>query len=247
MDNCLLTEELLTEAVELACKTEDSLYEKTVLDIPHRFSAKYRKEIKKLLVYEKEKQKNPSIDKSVKIHHHVKPKKRYLLIAAIIMLMASMTAMAVEPIREKVIQMIEKCFSDHTEVTFEGLEGRLAEEQKLPEEFIVQKLTYVPERYTFDDESVDEEFYDYTCTYLNEEGYTLVYSQMAVKYFDASITSDGSPAVPVTVKGKEAYCLKDEYGCNTVLYINDGYVYLLSGDETVQTLIDIFEKNKNIK
>lgn len=242
MDNTILTEAILKEAAGIACHTEDSFYKEEIDNCTHRFSKKYKKKMKKLV----ECAENPQGENESHIRCYKIPRKKYILIAAIIVLMASMTVIAVEPIREKVIQLIEKCFSEYTEVSFQDLTGKAAEDYELPEKFEVQKLTYVPENYKMEEETIDETFYLYDCGYVNEEGSVLWYEQCAVKYSDAAITSDGNPAKVITIKGKEAYWLRDKYDWNTIIYVNGDYVYTLSAKETIYTLTDIFEKNKNI-
>ena len=242
MDKMILTEEILKDAVKIACHKEDSLYEKEINTCTHLFSRKYKKKMKKLMAYASQfEQKHEPYPISYGV-----PKKRYLLIAAIIIMMVSMTAMAVEPIREKVIQLIEKCFPEYTEVSFQDLTGKEAKDYELPDKMEIHKLTYVPENYKFLEENFDETFYIYDCVYINEEGNTLWYGQTAIKYSDAAISSDGKKAQILTIKGKEAYWIKDEYGGNTIIYVNGDYVYTLGADEDIRVLIEIFEKNKNI-
>lgn len=242
MDKTILTEELLKEAVKIACHTEDVLYENEINNCTHRFSSKYKKKMKKLTVYAEQLE---CQCESHPIIYRV-PKKRYLLIATIVIMMASMTVAAVEPIREKVMQLIEKCFPEYTDFSFRDLTGKSAWEYELPDKMEVHKLTYVPENYKFAEEDFDETFYIYECAYVNEDGYTLWYDQTAIKYSDAIISSDGKPAQIISIKGKEAYWISDKYGGNSIIYVSGDYVYTLSADENIQVLTEIFEKNKNI-
>ncbi len=243
----ILTDDILRNAVRIACEYEDVVYEEATRDVVHTFSEDYRKKMRKLTAYANElERQSEAKTQSARTGNRRIAKKRYLLIAAIIITMASMTALAVEPIREKVIEFIEQCFSEYTEVEFEEAEKSTTKEETLPEKFEIQRLTYVPEGYVFDEEYTDETFYDYGASYLNGEGRTLFYNQVAIMYADATVTSDGTEAVPIELNGKEGYWIKDEYGWNTIFYINEEYVFILSANEEVQYLVEILIKNKII-
>ena len=59
--------------------------------------------------------------------------------------------------------------------------------------------------------------------------------------------SNGERMEKIDVKNKQGYWIKDTGGWNHLIYVNDGYVYYLSGHENIDNLISILEKNKKIK
>ena len=158
-----------------------------------------------------------------------------------------MTAFAIEPIREGIYQLIEKCFSDHTDISFEKVQSEIKGQEEEIKEFKPQKLEYVPEGYVLENEETDEEIYYYSMCFVDKKDTPLYYIQMGIEYFDFTVSSNGERIEKVDVKNKQGYWVKDTDGWNKLLYVKDGYVYMLSGHENIENLISILEKNKKIK
>ena len=140
--------------------------------------------------------------------------------------------------------MIERIFSDHTEVSFEEIEQEI-DEQKIgvtPENFVVRKLTKVPVQYKLESDEKDDIFFDYYANYMDEKGRALNYHQQAIDYVDTWVlTSDGESAKRIIINGDNAYLLTDTDGWKIVLYLKDGYLYKLGGYEECDDLINILE------
>ncbi len=63
---------------------------------------------------------------------------RLFLIVVLLMVGMSMTVFAIEPIREGIYQLIERCFSDHTDISFEKVQSEIKGQEEEIKEF---KLT----------------------------------------------------------------------------------------------------------
>lgn len=83
--------------------------------------------------------------------------------------------------------------------------------------------------------------------FVDKKDTPLYYIQMGIEYFDFTVSSNGERIEKVDVKNKQGYWVKDTDGWNKLLYVKDGYVYMLSGHENIENLISILEKNKKIK
>lgn len=229
MSKEILSENLLEELVEKACELENKMFQEEIEQCDHVFSEDYQKKMDTLM--------GKSSSRIVYRRRRRMPMK-YLLAAVLMALMMAITVVAVEPLREKVVQMIEKLFSDHTDISFGETEPMEA-----PIEFKAHKLKYVPEGYNLAEEELAKEMNYYVCVYTNKEDNSIVYEQNLVKEYNSSITSDGSPARKIDINGKEAYVLKDPHGITTVIYVEGKYVFTILSQEDTQTIVDIFEKN----
>lgn len=98
-----------------------------------------------------------------------------------------------------------------------------------------------------ENEETDEEIYYYSMCFVDKKDTPLYYIQMGIEYFDFTVSSNGERIEKVDVKNKQGYWVKDTDGWNKLLYVKDGYVYMLSGHENIENLISILEKNKKIK
>ena len=242
MSKMILTDELLKEAAAKAMKIECAVYEKyAAQEEEHEFSKEHERGIRELVRENCGKAKA----KSGRYRgNRVSLRVRIAFVAVVVMMMGSMTVLAVEPLREKVYQMIERIFSDHTEVSFEEIEQEI-DEQKIgvtPENFVVRKLTKVPVQYRLESDEKDDIFFDYYANYMDEKGRALNYHQQAIDYVDTWVlTSDGESAKRIVVNGESAYLLSDTDGWKIILYLKDGCLYKLGGYEECDDLINILE------
>lgn len=231
MNNLILTEEMLKNAVIKACHVEDELYGKDIEMEEHVFSRKYRLKMETLIRTEA-KQKN-TMRRSGKLRF------RYILVAALISIMMATTVMAYEPLREKVFQIIEKLFSDHTDVTFEEIEGGAENGSEIQDEFVIFEPAYIPDGYELVDEGITEALKSHIYVYMNEKEKAFFFSQDLAGEFDVSFTSDGKSAKEIPINGRTAYWIQDDEGYNTVLYVYEEYVITIAGYDDVEILLDI--------
>lgn len=244
MSKDILPGTLLKEAVEKAREMETSVYEKKITqDEEHVFSDEYRQRMEKLISGEND-------NDGVKIINHFVKKRsmrfKIILIAAIIMLMGSMTVLAVEPLREKVYQFVEHLFSNHTDVSFEKIEeeedSRVIESNQND---YPRKLEKVPAGYTLYKEEVDFELLNVLQIYLldlGEQTKQIVYQQCWLEYSgNFGITSDGTPAEEIIVVDKQAYLFTDDKGYHTIVLEKDGFGYLIGGEADVEELVQCLE------
>lgn len=258
-----ISDELLREAVKQACEQEGAYYEEFTKDAKHHFSIRHRIRMQRLYrkmkrkkaeepadryrVYTYPRRETDAEEKQFTSYRVTRLNPKFLLIVVLLMISMSMTVFAIEPIREGIYQLIEKCFSDHTDISFEKVQSEIKGQEEEIKEFKPQKLEYVPEGYVLENEEADETFLMYSADYVNVEDYSLFYEQVAIQFFDPSISSNGERMEKIDVKNKYGYWIKDTGGWNHLIYVNDGYVYYLSGHENIDNLISILEKNKKIK
>ena len=256
-----ISDELLREAVKQACEREGTYYEEFTKDAKHHFSIRHQIRMRRLYRKMKRKKAEEPVDRYRVYTYPItetddrrqfvstrvpRLRPRLFLIVVLLMVGMSMTAFAVEPIREGIYQLIEKCFSDHTDISFEKVQSEIKGQEEEIKEFKPQKLEYVPEGYVLENEETDEEIYYYSMCFVDKKDTPLYYIQMGIEYFDFTVSSNGERIEKVDVKNKQGYWVKDTDGWNKLLYVKDGYVYMLSGHENIENLISILEKNKKL-
>lgn len=257
-----ISDELLREAVKQACEREGTYYEEFTKDAKHHFSIRHQIRMRRLYRKMKRKKAEEPVDRYRVYTYPItetdnrrqfvstrlpRLRPRFLLIVILLMISMTMTVFAIEPIREGIYQLIEKCFSDHTDISFEKVQSEIKGQEEEIKEFKPQKLEYVPEGYVLENEETDETFLMYSADYNGADEYPLYYIQMGIEYFDFKVSSNGERIEKVDAKNKQGYWVKDTNSWNKLLYGKDGYVYMLSGHENIENLINILEKNKKIK
>lgn len=245
-----ISDELLREAVKQACEREGTYYEEFTKDAKHHFSIRHQIRMRRLYRKMKRKKAEEPVDRyrvytypmteddddrrqfvSTRVPR-LRP--RLFLIVVLLMVGMSMTVFAIEPIREGIYQLIERCFSDHTDISFEKVQSEIKGQEEEIKEFKPQKLEYVPEGYVLENEETDEEIYYYSMCFVDKKDTPLYYIQMGIEYFDFTVSSNGERIEKVDVKNKQGYWVKDTDGWNKLLYVKDGYVYMLSGHEILR-------------
>lgn len=251
MNNILLPEDILREAVQGACKRENAAYDKLVTEREKPvFSHNFEKNIVKL----KKEIKHTKTADIIEYPHTTFPRKRMrlklALIAIIIMMFGSMTVMAVEPIREKVYQIIETLFPDHTDISFKEVEEDTQENETdsqtrsfNPADF-PKKLKWVPEGYELIQEDIDTDLFYLMQTYINPQKQYLAYDQMLLENTNGlDITSNGKGAKEIIINGKTGYLFTDEDNYHIILYMQDGFAYKIGGYLNETDLIKCLENS----
>lgn len=242
MSREVMSKDVMKDALRKSMEIKLAAYEKKIeKEEDHAFSEEYRKTMDAMVRTGERKEKNnivryASRRKSLRF--------KVALVAAIIMLMGSMTVLAVEPVREKVYQMIEKIFSDHTDILFENTKS---EENNFETKGVYpRKLKTIPEGYEFvkEEDFSDIDILQFTQIFQNEKGENLIYDQIEIEEFadsGVSVTSNGEPAKEVSVCGEAARELIDQGGYRTIIYEKDGFVYMISGFLEEKELITCLE------
>lgn len=241
MSKIVLTDELLKEAAMKAMKIEASVYGKIADQAEeHGFSEEHEKKMRELV------EKNLGKARSKHTSKRMSLRIRIALVAVIVMMMGSMTVLAVEPLRVKVYRMVERLFSDHTDVTFEEIEEEIrAQSGEVDMENYPRRLKKVPEGYTlFSEEDFMKEevkLPDFSQGYKNSKDQNLWYSQTLAELYDVSITSDGSPAKRIKIENEQAYLFTDDENYHGIIMEKDGFVYTIGGYDEVDELIACLE------
>lgn len=115
MERIPISDERLKDAIKKACILEDERYDRILEDTGHEFSGQYLNKMKYLLRNSTEPKNNYSCDdRRKKIIS-----KRYVVIAIIIALVASVSVFASEAIEEQHANQHEQYYSEDTEILAE--------------------------------------------------------------------------------------------------------------------------------
>lgn len=254
MSKILLSEELLKDAVKKACETENAVYDKMIVDEEEYV---FSDELKKNII-ELSKKEDSTKDAGIISYSAGRLSKKSLrfkivLVAVIIMLLGSMTVVAVGPIRAKVYKMVEKFFSGYTDVTFEEVEEE-TEKSEIDSESrtfnpvdFPKRINWIPEGYTLFKEDVVEEVYFIAQVYQEDPAKPIIYQQMALEYSTGwNISSDGTTAKEILIGDEKGKLISDEYGYHSIVLEKEGFAYYIGGKVEVEVLIkclqSVFEK-----
>lgn len=238
MSKQILSDDLLKEAVAKAFDMEAAAYKKMAEQAEeHQFSTEYREKLQELSKERPDSKKHKIVKFSRKSIWM-----RIAVVAVLVMAMGA-TVLAVEPLRIKAYRMMEKLFPDHTDVTFEEIKEEMNSQAKEfnPGDY-PRKLKKVPEGYTLVNEEENVKLFSIMQIYLNEKEQDIVYQQVPIDYSNGwTITSDGTKAKELQVCGKKAYLFTDENKYHTIVFVKDGFSYLLGGYEEVDDLVACLE------
>lgn len=244
MSKIILTDELLKEAVAKAMKIECAAYGKMADRAgEHEFSEEHEQKMRELVEKNFKKTKSGASYTRKKMSWRI----RLALVAVVIMMMGSMTVLAVEPLQTKVYQMVERLFSDHTDVTFEEIEEEIGSQNgEVDMENYPRRLKTVPEGYVLVEEidfmkDPEIELPDFSQQYSNSKEQCFNYMQVLTENYDASITSDGTPAKRIKVGNDQAYLFTDDDNYHGIIMEKDGFVYTIGGYDEVDELITCLE------
>lgn len=239
MSKEILTDELLKEAVAKAFEMESSMYERMAGSAgEHEFSPEYRQRMEALAA--------PRGDGKVKGFGKRRKWLRIAAAAVIFIVMSGTAVSAIDPMHEKMYEMLEFTFPDHTEISFKELadDEEAKGKEITSENFQVRRLKAPPE-YTKVKVSTNYYFKSYSECYDDGNGYCMYYEQYDMKMLADSagwtVTSNGEKAKTISVDGKKAYLITDDYDYHSIIYIRDGYLYNISGHGDAGKLVRMLE------
>lgn len=181
-------------------------------------------------------------NKQISYRKKKKLKIRYLLVAILILALSCTTVLAVEPVRTKCIEIIEKLSEFTTSVSFNVQK----KEETKEGEFKILKPGYIPGGYKQVSEFYIESVQDYNLIYVNEEGDSLSYTQRRAENWGAfTFMSDGEPAKEMKLNGYPLYLITDKVWGDTMIYVRDDYIFYVIGEEEPEVLMEILRSLKN--
>ena len=171
--------------------------------------------------------------------------RRYLAVAALLMVFASVAALASETVRNGLAQLRLQFFPDNVtiEAAPEPATEQAANGQTGPtatKEFHAYKWKEVPEGYEVVQEDEDVEFKIYQIDYKNSLGGFIHYVQGDAQTWQTSISYDtqkGYKHILQLDDGLEAYSISDGRN-NTIFYEKDGYLFEFMSDQPEEIIID---------
>ncbi len=250
MSRLLLSEDLLKESVIRACERENTMLGMLAAEEEEpAFSREFEKSMQRLCKEEKKGKRENVISYSPARISKKRLRVKIILIAALVAMLGSMTVLAVGPVREKLYKMVETLFPDHTDVNFQEIGEETAGDETDSEDLsfnpadFPRKLKWMPEGFVLESEEyLSDNFYmmQMYCNQQNEyEGIT--YTQVPVDGTGMSITSDGTPAEEITVGGERAYLFTDEDDYHNIVLTKEGFIYHVSGNIEVKTMVRCLE------
>lgn len=257
-------EDRLRAAVLSAAEEEMNEIDRETEGLSHTFSPRFERKMQDIL----NEQKNGTSaretgsyldalrrqDKKKKSRHSFS-RSRYVLAAALLMVLVSTAVFASEDVREGLRQLSVQFFSDR--VTVESTEpggaavrdtesGGMAAASKEndPESFHACKWKTLPEGYKVVEETEIPESHIYNVMYENNKGETIHYSQHDSAEYTINITYDEKDGYrkKIDLGGMEAYSVSNGE-TNSIFFEKDGYVFTVMSGQSEETMITWIENS----
>lgn len=261
MSRELLTDDILRQAV---CTAAEKRYRDAMEDArlhPHTFRPEFHKKMRRLLKGHALSARHPgdghiarsnSPDNSfLRQLRARRPKtgsfrlrRRYLAVAALLMVFASVAALASETVRNGLAQLRLQFFPDNVtiEAAPEPATEQAANGQTGPtatKEFHAYKWKEVPEGYYVTLEEENSEFGFYIIDFENDSKSFIHYVQNDALTYTSYITYDDKEGYQreIFLGGIQAYSISDGRR-NTIFYEKDGYLFEFMSDQPEEIIID---------
>lgn len=218
-----MIEKELKDAVSYAVNADYEHLEQDMKGYSHVFSDDFNEKMNSLVTIEK-----------IRVHRR---KIRFsILIAAIIIMIASSVVFANEVLREKIGNLIFNFYQDSVDIRSESLDS--VEET---EEFTPLPLKYVPKGFKLDEKEEDpfSVYYEY---YSDKEGNVFYYLQSNTKETTISATYNGKCREKIEIEGDIIYYISDDK-MNTILLERNNTIYQMISNKDKNFLIEIFNQN----
>ena len=252
---------LLREAARLAVEEELRLLDREVKLRPHTFRPEFHKKMRRLFnrigsytthgsaghIFQ-----NSSQDDSFLLQLRARRpnassfrlRRRYLAVAALLMVFVSIAALASETVRNGLRQLRLQFFSDNVtiEAAPEPATEQAANGQTGPtatKEFHAYKWKEVPEGYYTTLEEEYPEFGYYLIEFGNDSGDFIHYTQNISESFITSITYDERKGYQreINLDGLLAQSISDG-SRNTIFYEKDGYLFVFMSNQPEKVIIN---------
>ena len=252
---------LLREAARLAVEEELRLLDREVKLHPHTFRPEFHKKMRRLFnrigSYTTHGSaghidRNSSQDDSFLLQLRARRpnassfrlRRRYLAVAALLMVFASVAALASETVRNGLAQLRLQFFPDNVtiEAAPEPANEQAANGQTGPtatKEFHAYKWKEVPEGYYVTFEEENTEFGYYIIEFGNSSGDFIHYRQNFTELFTTSITYDEEDGYhrEINLDGLLAQSISDG-SRNTIFYEKGGYLFRFMSNQPEEVIID---------
>lgn len=233
-------DKLLKQALEEIVKED---YENRPQDIPkHRFSAEFRRKMKQAVRMMEAPGKNDagrSGNSLLELYHPIRSKRKWAVLALLILMLIGGSAIAAEPIRHWLKGFRVEQNSDHVRIQ-NGTEQTSAGENR--GEFRRYRLGEVPEGYVLEQEKFEEGFQRYSIRYVNGSNNVLSLKQTwQEKEYPENLTSGAEPLEEVEMNGFTGYYVKDN-GVGSLIISNGIYKLVLDGTFSKEELMGLVEK-----
>ena len=211
----------LENAVKSACEQDIKSLDQEMKNYSYSFSPVLEKRMDKLIKQQK--------TRNTSRHYRWK----YVLVAAVILLMNAVIVIANEEVRNKLGDLIISIYEECIE-----FKGNISGEDK-KEEFEKYSLQYLPEGY----QKVEENYNDlveWVVKYVNESGNIILYSQSDSNASDVLVTYDGSSIDAISIRENEAWIVSEQEFL-TILFEKGGYTFMISSQENMNEVIEMAE------
>lgn len=168
-------------------------------------------------------------------------RRRVLFVAAALVIMCAGTAVAVEPVRERIAEAFITVFGDHADIS-------TTKEGHGDEKFTFRRYEpdAIPEGYRVILDECCEETASSDIVYENGTGNTIAISQVASDKISMDLASDGETLEKLCVRGIRGYYVTDKE-IGSIVWEEDGCVFTISSQLNREELVNLAERLKPVE
>lgn len=255
MKKQMLDEHILKEAVCMAAERELDNLDTEMQNKYHTFTPQFEEKMQRLLQENAHVFGNEKVSFLQKLQrsrkkrekHHIFAGSRYILVAVLLMVLASAAALASEDVREG-LRKLSIQFSSNG-VSIEGAKNENAAEENSADDeqpFRAYRWKNVPEGYHLVNETEEPESRMYTVWYQNKEENNLHFMQHDASIYTVTITCNEEEGYKrkIDLNGTEAYSVSSDRD-NSIFFEKDGYIFTIMSEQPEEIIVE-WIKNSGI-
>lgn len=212
----------LSEALCIYNNMMVNAYAFSEAEAEHEFSVEFERKMRKLIRL----QKNP-------LYYATNTRKKRVALVAALIAILMMTACSVPAIREPIVNFVIEVYEDFTTLVFQGSQNEEAE--------VLEKADIIiPDGYTAEEISTEVSYF---LEMTDNEGRIITFEQVLLSNTQISVDTENTTYENISINGLDGIYYNNK-GMNVLVWSNDKYNYIISGNISVEELSQIAESVK---
>lgn len=219
------TEKDLEREVAELCMAERKILDKRLAQIPSRkLSQEFDRKMKRLFFLHR-------------IRYDIffnTVGKRVAAIILCVVIAGTTTVMSVDALRDGLFELIEKVYTQFSQITFEPIQSTYS----TPEVFEEYSLTEVPEGFILETEHTNESLFIKEQVFTDKKHHTIRFGQHRAEKADFSVDTEGITTETIKYGDKEILYFSNK-GIQYALWTEDDYAFIIHSDLSMQQVLEM--------
>lgn len=218
------TEKDLEREVAELCMAERKILDKRLAQIPSRkLSPEFDRKMKRLLFRRKIR---------YDVFFNTVGKKVAAIILCVV-IAGTTTVMSVDALRDGLFELIEKVYTQFSQITFEPIQSTYS----ATEVFEEYSITNIPEGFTLETEHINESLFNKEQVFTSDE-HLVCFGQRLAEKADFSVDTEGIPTEIIEYGGKEFLCFSNK-GIQYALWTEGDYAFIIHSDLSMEQVLEM--------